>query len=399
MFASRSTLLPAAVLLALFGGSQPVAWPCPSAIGAEPPAKESKKTIDEKPSKEIQKLLKQLRSVNEERRDALTKELQKAPEESANFLIQLAIARQLLEVKLTLANKHDDRITAYKAYYDHTLAVTEVCKKHLEKGHLSTVDSLGVKAAHLEAEVQFLKAKNKETKGPAAEKEIRRIHQALTERRDTLLQMWKQLGDALKDGRRTPDNAMLDHVSRLVLEAELAVADKRGRLKALQTRYEQAKGTEEISKAMLEVGRTSLVEYHYSRSARLVAEVAFERAKKDGRYSPQIRKLLKDRLAALSEEFKIRELQIKAGKVPADSMLAESPRLLDAELAVAITPAEALKAYQKYRDNMAELEKIYKNRHEAERIPLADYLSTKAARVQAEIWVLEAKSKAPAPKK
>jgi hypothetical protein len=308
------------------------------------------------------------------------------------------LSRELLEAELAPA-KPDERVKAYKVYHDDIVAAVQYCKKNAEKLRHSPWQSLWMKSLQLEAEIWLLEAQTQNAKGPMAEKNSQRIHKLHTARRDTLREMSKQLGEDSKKGNLVLPQATLDEISRVLLDAELAVADERAKLKHLEAYCEQLKEVEKVTRARLNAGIANEGDYHRSRAARLTAEIAVERAKNAEKDSPQIRKLLKDRLAEVRDEIKVHEARMKAGVAPRTDMLAVAPRLREAELAVASNPAEELKACQVYRDNMNDLEKLYNELYKLKRMSLSDYLSWKAARLQAEIWLLEAKSRVPAPKK
>jgi hypothetical protein len=103
----------------------------------------------------------------------------------------------------------------------------------------------------------------------------------------------------------------------------------------------------------------------------------------------------KAKLAVVREEYEARRSEFLSGRGSLDFFESCSRRWLEAELAVADTPAAVVAAYDRHWAMMLEIEVINKARYDAGRIPVHDYLESKYYRLDAEHRLLQAQAKLP----
>jgi hypothetical protein len=118
----------------------------------------------------------------------------------------------------------------------------------------------------------------------------------------------------------------------------------------------------------------------------------------------EILDLLEKRRDEVETERQALESLTEAGRVSKAALFALSSKVLEAELAVATSPAQTVKALQTHLDNMKAWEEFEKQRA-AKGYPdylyltSANHLQVKVERLQAEIALATAKSKAAPPGK
>ena len=97
------------------------------------------------------------------------------------------------------------------------------------------------------------------------------------------------------------------------------------------------------------------------------------------------KELLKARLDAVREVFRIAKAEADAGKLSEDGPSVWSVRLLEAERALATTRDEHLAACRQHVERMRDFEKVQKARLELGRISPKDYAAAKYFLAEAEI--------------
>lgn len=102
--------------------------------------------------------------------------------------------------------------------------------------------------------------------------------------------------------------------------------------------------------------------------------------------------LKKERLAAAAE-YNAREQDFLAGRGTLEFLLTASHRLLVSQLELTADRAEQLKVYSEHQQRLLKIEKVNKERLDAGLIPIEDYESSRYHRVEAEIWLEQAKAK------
>jgi hypothetical protein len=318
----------------------------------------------------------------------------------------LEVSRKLLEAELALPGKAEERRKAYQAHFDRLKKEEELSGEMFFKVKKIGLDNyLPVKAARLEAEALLLRAKNTEAKPDPPE-----VRKKLLEWRDTLRKERKVWLDNIEAGAESIETEVSNKrefsfwgksVFLRLLEAELAVADKPAdRIKAFQAYLDIRKEGEKEAKGAVDVGKVGPDTYLAAKARRLEAEIWLERAKSPNpkKDSPKVRELAKDWRDTTREEMKAHLLRMEAGSIGPGTIYAAGAyqRLLEAELAVASKPTDAVAAYQAYFDCVKEVETGWKPRiNRFVSGPIWKYLEAQADRLEAEIWLLRAKSKLP----
>jgi hypothetical protein len=106
-----------------------------------------------------------------------------------------------------------------------------------------------------------------------------------------------------------------------------------------------------------------------------------------------LRALTQAKLDAVREEYEAREAEFLVGRGTLDILLTTLQRLLESERAVSDKEADRVAALERYWERSKRIEIVNKVREEAGRIDRKQYLETKYIRLQAEIWLAEARAK------
>jgi hypothetical protein len=189
-------------------------------------------------------------------------------------------------------------------------------------------------------------------------------------------------------------------LSPRLLEAELAVATKPAeRTAARQAHLDRLKELEKLTRERAAGGGTSpAVECDEMKDFRLEAEIQLLKADAAAPDDdPKVRKLLQERRDLCQEVVKVYEEIWKSGRVVPPRLLTDfSSRLLDADLALARTADERLKAYQTHLERLKGVEQELQSRAKKEEgiYTTADNLIARAARLEAEILLLRARGPA-----
>jgi Leucine-rich repeat (LRR) protein len=366
-----------------------IGWATPGAAiraarAEEPCFPEARTDPDEKLSPAIRFLLKQRREVLREVFVTAQADLKAGRHFPEHYLTgsMPAAARALLAVELELGVEPTAAVTAYQALVDTWTKhppESRVNKPSILR--LSKADILLLQTERLEAEIGLLRAKSQ-----SGEKTTAQL-QKLLKRRCDLLEQISDLGFVQLSGRRLCD-------ARLAVAATPA-----DRVKAHRAFLDVAKKIETSTKEAVDAGRMGSWDLLDSTSHRLEAEIALERAMSldAGKDSKKVRELLKTRRDVLRDEFEAlaeRQRQGVGGPVPASV----SRSLLEAQLALTKDPGERLAAFQKHFDHMKMVEEGDQARYKAGAQGPLEYLSSKGARLEAEVWLVRAKSHVPARK-
>jgi hypothetical protein len=110
-------------------------------------------------------------------------------------------------------------------------------------------------------------------------------------------------------------------------------------------------------------------------------------------YSSDLKQLAREKLQVARDAYESRFKEFLAGRGTLDFLLASSLRLLESAQALAATQEERLALLEIHWQRMATMESVNRARYEAGRIPISDYAESKYFRLQAEIWLVEARAK------
>jgi hypothetical protein len=105
------------------------------------------------------------------------------------------------------------------------------------------------------------------------------------------------------------------------------------------------------------------------------------------------KELLKARLNAVREVFRIAKLEAEAGRGQMDDLPVWSLRLLEAERAVAANRDEHLAACRDHLERMKEYDRVQKLRHDAGRASAKELAAATYFRVEAEIILARVEGK------
>jgi outer membrane protein TolC len=109
--------------------------------------------------------------------------------------------------------------------------------------------------------------------------------------------------------------------------------------------------------------------------------------------SANLTDLAKAKLEAARGEYEARFIQFVAGRGTLDFLLDTSRRLLDSERAVTTKEADLVAAFERHWIVTKQIEEVNKSRYDAGRISIEDLLQSTYFRLQAEIWLVEAREK------
>lgn len=228
-------------------------------------------------------------------------------------------------------------------------------------------------------------------------------------------------------GRGTLDFLLNANSRRL--QSELAVApDDASRLAAFERHWRFASEVDSINMARFDAGRVPITDYSMSRAFRLDAQIKLVEAKaRLGKavrrrpvtgsfpsvelkeyYGPSTRRyfaaarfeaeysepaqLARVRIEVVRMEFNARFKNMLAGRTSLIFLIGSSLRLLEPELALARNPTDRLAAFERHWQFASEDEMINRARYEAGRIPITDYAESQYIRLEAEIWLAQARA-------
>jgi hypothetical protein len=109
--------------------------------------------------------------------------------------------------------------------------------------------------------------------------------------------------------------------------------------------------------------------------------------------SVRIEDLAKAKLDVARGVYEARYKEFLAGKGTLDFLFDASVRLLESERAATSKEADLEAAFERHWIFTKQAEEMNKLRYDAGRIPIQDYLESKYFRLQAEIWLVEARDK------
>jgi hypothetical protein len=303
----------------------------------------------------------------------------------------------LLRAEVAAAGSPEDRLAAYQTYLDNLELVEPVHQKRADAQRLSRRGCLETQAALLQARVWLLQEQSKVSgKRPAEEMTIQNLR---TRRLEVASKVMTEIAKEFFEGRGTLD-AVLGRSSWL-LEAETDAAVKpTERIEALTRHFQFTQEEERISRARFRARRTRLSDYARATAARLEAEVWLLQAEGPEDKKHEIRELQEQRHQALHTVLQALDEDFKLGRGPSlETLMDLSARDLEAELAVASSPAQEVKAYQSHRDNLRTWEDLCEQSADKKSVSRAAYLRVKVTRLQAEVALATAKSKVPSPTK
>jgi hypothetical protein len=354
----------------------------------------------EKESGAAQEWREQLRAAAKEWRDAARKDIEwriknklLEADEGTDFL-EPRDSAFLLRAEVAVAKSPEERLAAYQAYLDNLKLVEPVHQKRAEAKKLSRQGYLETQAALLQARIWLLQEQRKVSGKPPAEKET--IQNLRTKRLEVAREVMNEETKEFFAGRNTLDR--LWERSSWVLEAETEAGVRPAdRIEALRMHLQAAQGREDLDIARFRAGRVPILDYTTTTAARLQAEVSLLQAEAPEDKKHEIRELHEQRHQAMQTVRQVMTEEFKAGRGSLEYFLDLWPQVLEAELAVATSPAQEVKAYQSHRDNLRTWEDLCEKRADQKRVSRAAYLRVKVTRLQAEVGLATAKSKVPSP--
>src|SRR5262249_24106235 len=105
-----------------------------------------------------------------------------------------------------------------------------------------------------------------------------------------------------------------------------------------------------------------------------------------------LRPILQSLFDAVNVEARGRWKQFRAGQGTLDIILNGSVRLLDAERQLSKDRADQLAALEHHLERVRAIEKINQERYDAGRISISDLAQSRYFRIQAELWLEQAKA-------
>ena len=105
------------------------------------------------------------------------------------------------------------------------------------------------------------------------------------------------------------------------------------------------------------------------------------------------KQLAKEKLEVAKTCFESRFKEFLAGRGTLDFLFSASKQWLESERALATKETDLEPAFERHWELMKQIEDVNKARYEAGRIAVHEYLETKYYRLEAEIWLLEARQK------
>jgi len=250
------------------------------------------------------------------------------------------------------------------------------------------------------------------------EAEQRKPRALAVEKQRTAEEMYRGRFREFLAGRGVRD--LLLDAGHQLLDAETSLAETPAeRAAALERQWERAYLCDDIDTAKYYAGRLSVADHMTSRAARLEAEIAWSQARGGQEtyatpappmlemdsgparpWSEEDKAFAKakfaasradptERLEAARETARARMQEYRAGR----AYLESSAELLKAQLAVARSQSERAAAFESCWKSMRVTEYIDEAKYQAERVSIADYLSSRYMRLEAEIWLVRERAK------
>jgi hypothetical protein len=225
-------------------------------------------------------------------------------------------------------------------------------------------------------------------------------------------------------GRGTLD--ILLGCSLRLLEAEQAVAQTESeRVAALQGHWARTRLFERVNLTRYQAGRITIQDYLQSKYFQLEAELRLSQLRKKEMpldfassvrgpfrinrppdlYPKDLAKAAVEALHIDAEQWAREKLETArggsnarfreflAGRGTLDILLEVLIHRLESELALATSQSDRLASYEKHWERTMLIEIINKGRYDRKQIPIQDYMQSKYFRLQAQIWLTEAKAK------
>jgi hypothetical protein len=186
-------------------------------------------------------------------------------------------SRLLLQAELESENRPEKRLKAHQDHLDRMKECEKVLAAYRKKDAIRAEDYALGKAALLEAEIGYLRAKAHGKKLTA--KETGAIKKLLHARREALQQVVTEQEKRIEEGRISPTLNFLESAS-LLLQAELELTAKLAdQIPLYQKNIKLAKALEDIMAAQVKAGKCSEDGYLEFKAGRLDAEIRLIRAK------------------------------------------------------------------------------------------------------------------------
>jgi hypothetical protein len=303
------------------------------------------------------------------------------------------LAATTLEAELAAAGDAASKIAAYQAYRDRLLAVEKDTRFAFEQRRYNVMDYLQVKEMRCEADVVLARLKSTQGKSSTVEKDPPEAKTAL----DDWLQTIGFEADVLKkryDAKKAPPAESLA-IDESILHQELAAASKPEervtayrkflvKLKEAETALKATPGSDPLAKEI--VARAT---YNRAAAELTVLQLA---AAPNSPAAPDRDGLLKEQRDVLRIELAVRVAEWAAGSGDFQRLQESAGHLLLTDLDLAATSAERIAAYKAHVERMQTAERQSKALMDEKKGTEAWLLWTRGARLEAEVWLVRAKS-------
>jgi outer membrane protein TolC len=340
---------------------------------------------DEKPADAEKALTQQRLDVLREAVKVRQKEFEAGRVTSQDLL---GPSRRLFLAELEIATKPADRLALCGKFARLAKDALEQNEVRRKAGRVSDADYALARAACLEDEVFLLQER---LRGKEDEEGAERLRELRLERREAYQGALLTLSEQFEAGRCSV-TTMLE-VTRRALNADLEAEEKPAARWALgQATVDRLAKMEEAARAKAEDGRITRADHAAIRSARLTAEINLQREKSGGRAErlAKFQRLLEERRDAAKVVLQVRQAQVEAGRDTEEVLLDAARMLLEAELPLAEKAADRVALLRTYREALKKAEEIARARQEVGRLSPTDFLTVRAALLEAEINLLRA---------
>jgi hypothetical protein len=297
-----------------------------------------------------------------------------------------------LAAKLEVAGGPAQVQAAWKNHLAHLKSMEELKKAKSALGSAHFYEVALARAARLQAESDLLRAEQ-----PPGAKTSPQVVELLKQKLKVLEDAQDAKKALIEAGAKSRLEALWPLqplvLEEVLLETILAIpANAEVRLKALQPLEATL---EQCEKEMSKVDG-----WGRFRPDLLALKIEINRAKRaaGAKGGPSIEDLLRQRREVLAKAWIQVQGQVKAAPHLFSNLLKAAKELLKADLALTAKPAERLALLEKHLESAKDAEKACKALFDKNVVLIIDYLEAVADRLDAEIWVLRAKSALASPK-
>jgi hypothetical protein len=297
-------------------------------------------------------------------------------------------SRRLFLAELEMAAKPADRLALCDGFARLVKDAAEQNEAVHKAGRLTDAEYALARAACLEDEVFLLRERLRGKEDKEGAEKLRKLR---LERREAYQAALLTLSGEFEEGRCTV--ATLLDVTRRSLAADLETEEKLTARWALgQATVDRLAKMEEAARAKAEAAQVTRDVHAVIRTARLTAEIDLQREKSGSRAErlARFQRLLKERRDAAQIVLQVRQALIEAGRDTEEALLDAARMVLEAELPLAERAADRVSCWRANREVLKKAEEIARARHEAGRLGATEFLTMRAARLEAEINLLRA---------